>query len=67
MIDWDAIRRKGASAELTADTHDALCAMAAYAEPCNQPPFCELCDGGGKHADDCPIAVLERVEGTDGA
>lgn len=62
MINWDAVRERGADGRLTADETDALACLAEYAVMCNPACFCEFCETlHNRHHPDCPIAMLEHV------
>ena len=62
VIDWDVIRAKGETTELTAMVIHALCKIAERhpqiewdAKPC------EFCGKMDKHRSDCPIRILEQA------
>jgi len=66
-IDWDVVQRKVEKGELTADEAGALIELAE--DHCNAMVtlaydsefYCFVCDCMYRHADDCPIAILEEA------
>jgi len=69
-IDWGVIRRKGEEGLLTADVTDALCELAEYADKyafidVDEGDFCWDRSAIDRHADDCPLVVLEAASVAD--
>ena len=64
VVNWDAIRAKGAAGLLTADETDALAELAKYGATHNQI-YCWICSRwitvDAPHKPGCPVRVLSEV------